>query len=48
MNLLLPILLAVLGTVSLVLAINHIVQEDKNMVANWYFLILGLFSFVWN
>ena len=48
MNLLLPILFAVLGTVSVVLAINHIVQEDKNMVANWYFLILGLFSFLWN
>ena len=48
MNLILPILLAVLGTISLVLAVNHIVQEDKNMIANWYFLILGLFSFAWN
>ncbi|MBE5851584.1 MAG: response regulator [Lachnospiraceae bacterium] len=48
MNLLLSIFLAVLGTISVVLAINHIIQEDKNMVANWYFLILGLFSFLWN
>ena len=35
------------GTVSFVLAINNIVQEDKHQIGNWYFLFLGLFSFIW-
>jgi len=48
MNLALPILFIALGTVSLVLAVNNILQEDKNIVGNWYFLILGLFSFLWD
>ena len=48
MNPLLPILFVALGTVSFVLAVNNIIQEDKNIVGNWYFLILGLFSFLWD
>ena len=48
MNLFLPILFIALGTVSFVLAVNNIVQEDKNIIGNWYFLILGLFSFLWD
>jgi len=48
MNLLLAILFVAFGTVSLVLAINNILQEDKYMVSNWFFLFLGLFSFVWD
>ena len=37
-----------LGTVSLVLAVTNIIQEDKNSVDNWLFLFLGVSSFVWN
>ncbi|MBE5945432.1 MAG: response regulator [Lachnospiraceae bacterium] len=37
-----------LGTVSLVLAITNIIQEDKNSVDNWLFFFLGVSSFVWN
>ena len=48
MNIFLPILFVALGTVSFVLAINNIIQEDKNIVSNWLFLILGLFSFLWD
>jgi len=48
MNLLLPVLFIAFGTVSVVLAVNNIIQEDKNIVSNWYFLLLGLFSFVWD
>ena len=48
MNLLLSILFVAFGTVSLVLAINNILQEDKYMVSNWFFLFLGLFSFIWD
>ena len=48
MNLFLPVLFIAFGTVSVVLAVNNIIQEDKNIVSNWYFLLLGLFSFVWD
>ena len=48
MNLLFSILFVALGTVSFVLAVNNIMQEDKNTVSNWYFLFLGLFSFLWD
>lgn len=37
-----------LGTVSLVLAVTNIIQEDKNSVDNWLFFFLGVSSFVWN
>jgi len=48
MNLLFSVIFVALGTVSLVLAVNNIMQEDKNIVSNWYFLFLGLFSFFWD
>ena len=48
MELLLLVIFIALGTVSFVLAVNNIIQEDKNYVGNWYFLFLGLFSFLWN
>ncbi len=48
MNLLFSIIFIALGTVSFVLAVNNILQEDKNIVSNWYFLFLGLFSFLWD
>lgn len=48
MGLLLSVIFIALGTVSIVLAINNIIQEDKNVVGNWYFLFLGLFSFLWD
>ena len=48
MNVLLAVFLVAFGTVSLVLAINNIVQEEKNLIGNWYFLFLGLFSFLWD
>ena len=47
MNLLLFVILVAFGTVSFVLAVNNIIQEDKNIIGNWYFLFLGLFSFLW-
>ena len=48
MDVLFTIIFVAFGTVSLVLAINNIVQEDKYIVGNWYFLFLGLFSFLWD
>ena len=48
MNLLLAVFFVAFGTVSLVLAVNNIVQEDKHITGNWYFLFLGLFSFLWD
>lgn len=48
MNILLPIIFVALGTISFVLAVNNILQEDKNIVSNWCFLLLGLFSFLWD
>ena len=48
MNLLFSVIFIALGTVSFVLAVNNILQEDKNIVSNWYFLFLGLFSFLWD
>jgi len=48
MSLLFSIFFVAFGTVSLVLAVNNIIQEDKNLVGNWYFLFLGLFSFIWD
>jgi len=47
MDLFLSILVIALGTVSFVLAVNHIILEDKNSMANWLLLFLGLFSFIW-
>lgn len=48
MNLLLAVAQMVLGTVSLVLAVNNILLEDKNIAGNWYFLFFGSFSFIWD
>lgn len=48
MSLLLAVFFVASGTVSFVLAVNNIIQEDKNIAGNWYFLFLGLFSFLWN
>ena len=47
MSLLLSVAFVAFGTISFVLAVNNIIQEDKNNVGNWYFLFLGLFSFLW-
>ncbi len=47
MDLLLSIAVIALGTVSFVLAVNNILQEDKNIIGNWLFLFMGLFSFIW-
>ena len=48
MSLLLAVVFVAFGTVSLVLAVNNIMHEDKHTVGNWYFLFLGLFSFLWD
>ena len=48
MSLLLSVFFVAMGTVSFVLAVNNIVQEDKHLPGNWYFLFLGLFSFIWS
>jgi len=48
MDLFLSVMVIAFGTVSFVLAVNHIIQEDKNIVGNWLFLFLGLFSFIWD
>ena len=48
MDVLFSIIIVALGTVSFVLAVNNIILEDKHMVENWFFLFLGLFSFLWN
>ena len=47
MSVLLSAFFIAMGTVSFVLAVNNIVQEDKHLLGNWYFLFLGLFSFIW-
>lgn len=48
MSVLLSVFFIAFGTVSFVLAVNNIIQEDKNLSGNWYFLFLGLFSFIWS
>lgn len=48
MDLLLALTLMIFGTVSLVLAVNNILLEDKNIAGNWYFLFFGIFSFIWD
>ena len=48
MSLFLSVFFIALGTVSFVLAVNNIMQEDKHLSGNWYFLFLGLFSFIWS
>ena len=37
-----------LGTVSLVLGIHNILQEEKRIAANWYLFFMGISSSVWN
>ncbi len=48
MSMFLAVFFVAFGTVSLVLAINNIIQEDKNVAGNWFFMFLGLFSFLWD
>lgn len=48
MSLLLSVFFIAFGTVSFVLAVNNIIQEDKHLQGNWFFLFLGLFSFIWD
>lgn len=48
MNIILPLIIVAFGTISLVLGVNNIIQEDKNQAGNWYFLFMGLFSFIWD
>ncbi len=48
MSLLLTVVFIAFGTVSFVLAVNNIIQEDKHIAGNWYFLFIGLFSFLWD
>ena len=47
MSTFISIIIVAIGTVSLVLAINNAIQEDKSVIGSWYFLFLGIFSFVW-
>lgn len=37
-----------LGTVSLVLGVHNILQEEKRIAANWYLFSMGVSSAVWN
>jgi len=48
MDLLISVSVIAFGTVSFVLAVNNIIQEDKNIFGNWLFLFMGLFSFIWD
>ena len=48
MDLLISVSVIAFGTVSFVLAVNNIIQEDKNIIGNWLFLFMGLFSFIWD
>ena len=48
MSLFLSVFFIAMGTVSFVLAVINIIQEDKHLIGNWYFLFTGLFSFIWS
>lgn len=47
MSIFISLIIVAVGTVSLVLAINNAIQEDKSVIGSWYFLFLGIFSFIW-
>lgn len=47
MSTIISLIIVSVGTVSLVLAINNAIQEDKSVIGSWYFLFLGIFSFIW-
>ncbi len=48
MDIILTWIMISLGTVSLILGMLNIIQEDNRIAANWYLLFLGLSSFVWS
>lgn len=48
MDIFLTWIMVSLGTVSLVLGIHTIAQEDKKVAANWYLLFMGISSAVWS
>ncbi len=48
MGTIISLIIVAIGTVSLVLAVNNAIQEDKSVIGIWYFLFLGIFSFVWS
>ena len=48
MDILLTWIMISLGTIAVVLGIQNIVQEEKNVAANWYLLFMALSSAVWN
>lgn len=48
MDILLSWLMIALGTVSLVQGIYNIIQEEKNVAANWYLLFMGISSSIWS
>lgn len=48
MDIFLTWIMIALGTVSLVLGIHNIIQEEKNVAANWYLLVMSISSAVWN
>lgn len=48
MDIYLTWIMIALGTVSLVLGVHTIVQEEKNVAANWYLLFVGVSSTVWS
>ncbi len=47
MDYMISTILIAFGTVSAVLTINNIIQEDKHQISNWYLLFLGLSSYIW-
>lgn len=47
MDIILTWIMISLGTVSLVLGIHNLIQEDKNIAANWYLFFMDIFSTVW-
>ena len=48
MDIFLTWIMVSLGTVSLVLGIHNIAQEEKTVAANWYLLFMGISSAVWS
>ena len=48
MSITISLIIVAIGTVSLVLAVNNTIQEDKNVIGSWHFLFLGIFSFLWS
>lgn len=48
MDIFLTWIMIFLGTVSLVLGIHNIAQEERTVSANWYLLFMGISSSVWS